>query len=102
MVADVLSHLLITVRPTGATSFYVAAREPWVAEQPPREMILPKILPGADRLIAWRILFIAGIIPRIDIGNRKRSLSVNLNHGFARRPSIMVHLRRCFGKAARA
>ena len=51
---------------------------------------------------AWGILFISGIMLRIDIGNRKRSLSVNLNHGFIRGPSIMVHLRRCFGKAARA
>ena len=46
MGADVLSDLLRTVRLTGATFFDVTVREPWVAEQPPREMILRKILPG--------------------------------------------------------
>ena len=51
------------------TFFYVVARESWLAEQPD-EMILPEILP-----VAWSdrcgILFIAGIIARIDIGNAK-------------------------------
>jgi hypothetical protein len=56
MAADVLSDLLRTVRLTGATFFDVAAKEPWVAEQPPREMILPKILPGADHLIAYHVV----------------------------------------------
>ena len=56
MAADVLSDLLRTVRLTGATFFDVAAREPWVAEQPSREMILSKILPGADHLIAYHVV----------------------------------------------
>jgi hypothetical protein len=56
MAADALSDLLKTVRLTGAAFFDVAAREPWVAESPPRDMILPKILPGADHLIAYHVV----------------------------------------------
>src|SRR5262249_51764425 len=56
MVADALSDLLKTVRLTGAVFFDVAAKEPWVAESPPREMILPKILPGADHLISYHVV----------------------------------------------
>lgn len=56
MAADALSDLLKTVRLTGATFFDVAAREPWVAESPPRDMILQKILPGADHLIAYHVV----------------------------------------------
>ena len=56
MAADALSDVLKTVRLTGATFFDVVAREPWVAEQPPPEMILPKILPGAGHLIAYHAL----------------------------------------------
>jgi AraC-like DNA-binding protein len=56
MAADALSDLLKTVRLTGAAFFDVAAKEPWVAESPPREMILPKILPGADHLIAYHVV----------------------------------------------
>jgi hypothetical protein len=39
-------------RLTGAMFFYVVVRESWLAEQLPHEMILPKILPVADGLIA--------------------------------------------------
>jgi AraC-like DNA-binding protein len=56
MTADALSDLLKTVRLTGAAFFDVAAKEPWVAESPPRDMILPKILPGADHLIAYHVV----------------------------------------------
>jgi hypothetical protein len=52
MSADALSDVLRTVRLTGATFFDVVATAPWVAEQPPREMILRKILPGAEHLVA--------------------------------------------------
>lgn len=34
----------------------VAAVEPWVAEQPPAQYILPRILPGAERLISYHVL----------------------------------------------
>jgi len=56
MAVDALSDLLKTVRLTGATFFAVAAREPWVAESPRRELILPKILLGADHLIAYHVV----------------------------------------------
>jgi AraC-like DNA-binding protein len=56
MAADALSDLLRTVRLTGATFFDVVAREPWAVESPPREMILPKVLPGADHLIAYHVV----------------------------------------------
>ncbi len=56
MAADALSDLLKTVRLTGATFFDIAAKEPWVAESLPRDMILPKILPRADHLIAYHVI----------------------------------------------
>ena len=56
MAADALSDVLRTVRLTGATFFDVVAREPWVAEQPTREMVLPKILPGAEHLISYHVV----------------------------------------------
>ena len=54
MSADALSDVLRTVRLTGAAFFDIVATAPWVAEQPPRENILPKILPGAGHLIAYQ------------------------------------------------
>ncbi len=56
MASDALSDLLRTVRLTGATFFDVAATEPWVVEQPPPEFILPKILPGGERLISYHVV----------------------------------------------
>lgn len=56
MSADALSDVLRTVRLTGATFFDVIARAPWVAEQPSREMILPRILPGAEHLISYHVV----------------------------------------------
>lgn len=56
MAADALSDVLRTVRLTGATFFDVVARNPWVAEQPTREMVLPKILPGAEHLISYHVI----------------------------------------------
>ena len=56
MAADPLSDVLKTVRLTGAVFFEIAGKAPWVAEQPPREMILPKILPGAEHLIAYHVV----------------------------------------------
>jgi Cupin len=55
MAADPLSDLLKTVRLTGAVFFEIAAKEPWAVGSPPRELILPKILPGADHLIAYQL-----------------------------------------------
>lgn len=59
MAADVLSDLLKTVRLTGAAFFEIAAEAPWAVASPPRETILPRILPGADHLIAYHAV-IAG------------------------------------------
>src|SRR3954469_8197575 len=56
MAADALSDVLKTVRLTGATFFDVVAKAPWVAESPPQEMILPKILPGAEHLISYHVV----------------------------------------------
>jgi AraC-like DNA-binding protein len=56
---DALSDVLKTVRLTGAIFFDCSAQAPWVAEQPPREMILERILPGAGHLIAYHLV-IAG------------------------------------------
>ena len=56
MAADALSDVLRTVRLTGAVFFDLAAKEPWVAASAPREIILPKILPGADHLIAYHVV----------------------------------------------
>jgi len=56
MAADALSDVLKTVRLTGAVFFDIVARESWVAEQPPRAMILQRILPGAEHLIAYHAM----------------------------------------------
>ena len=56
MAEDALSDLLKKVRLTGAAFFDVTAKEPWVVESPPREIILPQILPGADHLIAYHVV----------------------------------------------
>src|SRR4029077_16550926 len=48
--------LLRAVRLTGATFFDVVARAPWCAEQPTREQVLPKILPGATHLISYHVV----------------------------------------------
>jgi AraC-like DNA-binding protein len=56
MTTDALSDVLKTVRLTGAVFYDVVAKAPWVAESPQRDLILPKILPGAGHLIAYHVL----------------------------------------------
>ena len=56
MAADALSDVLRTVRLTGAAFFDIVASNPWVAEQPTREMVLPKLLPGAEHLISYHVV----------------------------------------------
>jgi AraC-like DNA-binding protein len=56
MAADPLSDLLKTVRLTGAVFFEIVAEDPWAVGSPVREHILPKILPGADHLIAYHVV----------------------------------------------
>jgi AraC-like DNA-binding protein len=53
---DTLSDVLKTVRLTGAAYFDVAAQEPWSVHSPARDLILPRILPGADHLIAYHVV----------------------------------------------
>ena len=56
MATDTLSDVLKTVRLTGAAYFDVAAQDPWSVHSPSRELILPRILPGADHLIAYHVV----------------------------------------------
>ncbi len=44
------------VRLTGATFFDVVGKAPWVAEQPSRDIVLPKILRGSEHLIAYHVV----------------------------------------------
>jgi len=54
--ADALSDVLKTVRLTGAAYFDIEAQEPWSVGSPAREVMLPRILPGADHLIAYHVV----------------------------------------------
>src|SRR4051812_1697017 len=56
MPTDAPSDVLKAVRLTGAAFFDVVACNPWVAEQPTREMVLPKVLPGAGHLISYHVV----------------------------------------------
>src|SRR5580692_2078235 len=56
MAEDALSDVLKTVRLTGATYFDVVAQEPWSVHSPARDLILPRVLPGADHLIAYHVV----------------------------------------------
>ena len=56
MAADVLSDLLKTVRLTGAAYFDIAAEAPWAVASPARDIILPRVLPGADHLVAYHVV----------------------------------------------
>src|SRR6185312_3098062 len=53
---DTLSDVLKSVRLTGAAYFEIVAQEPWSVHSPACELILPRILPGADRLIAYHVV----------------------------------------------
>ena len=68
MAQDVLSDLLKTVRLTGAAFFEIAAEAPWSIASPPREVILPHILPGADHLIAYHAVTAGRCVATIDGG----------------------------------
>src|SRR3569832_985747 len=56
MGADALSDLLKAVRLTGAAFFEIVADGPWSVGSPSPDMILPKILPDADHLIAYHVV----------------------------------------------
>jgi AraC-like DNA-binding protein len=53
---DTLSDVLKSVRLTGAAYFEIVAQEPWSVHSPACELILPRILPDADRLIAYHVV----------------------------------------------
>jgi AraC-like DNA-binding protein len=65
---DTLSDVLKTVRLTGAAYFDVAAQDPWSVHSPARELILPRILPGADHLIAYHVVTAGRCFARLDGG----------------------------------
>ena len=56
MAADPLSDLLKTVRLTGAAFFDITAQAPWAIDSPAPAQILPKLLPGADHLMAYHVV----------------------------------------------
>ena len=56
---------------------------------------------AASNVATSDILFLAWIVRRIDIGDRKRPFAVNLNDGFGCGPSVMIHLGWRFSKASR-
>src|SRR3569833_958913 len=56
MGADALSDLLKTVRLTGAAFFEIVADGPWAVGSQTPDIILPKILPDADHLIAYHVV----------------------------------------------
>ena len=56
MADDALSDVLKTVRLTGAAYFDVEAGEPWSVHSPARDLILPRVLSGADHLIAYHVV----------------------------------------------
>src|ERR1700744_3373127 len=56
MAEDALSDVLKTVRITCPTYFDVVAQKPWSFHSPARDLILPRVLPGADHLIAYHVV----------------------------------------------
>lgn len=51
-----LDSVLNAVRFTGVAYFDIAAREPWSVHSPARELVLSRILPVADHLIAYHVV----------------------------------------------
>jgi hypothetical protein len=56
MASDTLSNVLRAIRITGATFFDVEAAGAWATELRPREEIMPRLVPGADHLIACHMI----------------------------------------------
>ena len=56
MSGDVLSDLLRAVRLRGAVFYYIEGADPWVAETPPAQQIIPAIMPGADAMFEFHCL----------------------------------------------
>jgi AraC-like DNA-binding protein len=56
MSTDVLSDVLRAVRLTGAVYFDFELSTPWVAEAPASSRIASKVMPGAQRVIAYHVV----------------------------------------------
>jgi AraC-like DNA-binding protein len=56
MSADALSDVLRAVRLKGAVFFDVNAKDPWVAEAPPAQVIGPYIMPGVEHVIEYHVI----------------------------------------------
>jgi len=65
MSADVLSDVLRAVRLTGAVFFEMEARSPWVVESLAKDLVLPKILPGGQHLIAFHVITEGGCVAHL-------------------------------------
>jgi AraC-like DNA-binding protein len=65
---DTLSDVLKSVRLTGAAYFEILGQEPWSVHSPACELILPRILPGADRLIAYHVVVSGRCFASLDGG----------------------------------
>ena len=63
-----LDTVLNTVRLTGAAYFDLAVQEPWSVQSPARELILSRILPGADHLIAFHVVTAGHCFAGVDGG----------------------------------
>lgn len=68
-IADALSEVMKSVRMTGAVFFNVDAKAPWVVELPPRDVILPLILPDAEHLISYHIVVEGSCFAAVDGGD---------------------------------
>jgi AraC-like DNA-binding protein len=95
MAADALSDLLGTVRLTGAAYFEIVARDPWAVASPPRELILPRILPDADHLIAYHVVTagrcfatVAGVKPIALEAGQAVVITSSDSHIMASRPGL--------------
>src|SRR5688572_32465367 len=82
---DALSDLLRVVRLDAAYFYPVEAAEPWSVESVGAPELAPRILPGAEHLIAYHVLTkgrcFAGIAgePQVEMLNRK-STRLNSSH----------------------
>ena len=54
-----------------------------------------------NRVAGSATLLLARIIRSIDVGDRERSLTMDLNHGWTACPAIVIHLRRGFAVTTR-
>ena len=56
MSGDALSHVLRTVRLSGAVFFLVDATSPWVIEVPDGRTLAPVVLPSVQHVISYHVI----------------------------------------------